>query len=161
MIEPSVSRDQLTSRRVLTFTSQLPAAVLLNEDIPDTDAIAMPHQVNGLWLARMMPVKAVGSGLPIQFFYYNSKPETPHPRDEANAPAVRRLGSGLQSDPNISIPRIAFYGAVSAIRAKLNSAWSAIMSMVNRSEGEGDHLGSMTSDVGELLNGPPQVLQVM
>ena len=52
---------------------QLPAAVLLNEDIPDSEAIAMPHEVKGLWMARMVPVKAVGSGLPIQFFYYNSK----------------------------------------------------------------------------------------
>jgi hypothetical protein len=119
----------------------------------------MPHQVKGLWMARMVPVKAVGSGLPIQFFYYNSKLNVPHPSDEANLHAVRRLGSGLQSDPNISIPWIAFHGAVGAFQAKLRSVWSAITSRVNGNKGEKDHLKSMTSEVGQLLSRPPQVLQ--
>lgn len=73
VIEPSVSLCLCCALQHQLTPCQLPAAVLLNESIPDSEAIAMPHEVKGLWMARMVPVKAVGSGLPIQFFYYNSK----------------------------------------------------------------------------------------
>lgn len=58
----------------------------------------MPHEVKGLWMARMVPVKAVGGGLPIQFFYCNSKLSgLPALSSIANLRTVTRLGAGLQS----------------------------------------------------------------
>jgi hypothetical protein len=47
----------------------LPKDTLLNPDLPDDIATALPHIVRGQWLARWIPVKVVGSGLAIQFFY--------------------------------------------------------------------------------------------
>lgn len=47
-----------------------------------TDLKIPRHIVKGQWFANMIPVKVVGSGLAIQFFYYN----------------MRRLGHGLKSE---------------------------------------------------------------
>lgn len=69
---------------------ELPAKVLLNPDYDDEGALAKPHIVNGLWLQKLIPIKVVGSGLPIQFFYYNMK----------------LLGKGLDTQPDASIPYI-------------------------------------------------------
>ena len=41
-----------------------------------------------LGFAKIIPVKVVGAGLAIQFFYHN----------------MRRMGNGLKSDPDMSIP---------------------------------------------------------
>lgn len=83
---------------------------LLNESVSDEEALARPHIVRGQWLSNMIPIKAVGSGLPIQFFYFNMK----------------RLGKGLKADPDKSIPGIvlcaigdAMTGAVSGLLTKL------------------------------------------
>lgn len=76
--------------RAAVLEPELPAKVLLNGDYSDDGALAMPHIVRGQWLSNLVPVKAVGSGLGIQFFYYNMK----------------RLGKGLKSDPDASIPYI-------------------------------------------------------
>ena len=78
--------------RSVVLQPDLPVAVLLNPSISDDEALAVPHIVKGQWFANMIPVKVVGSGLTIQFFYYN----------------MRRLGHGLKSDMNVSIPYIVF-----------------------------------------------------
>ena len=96
----SGSTDLIGLSRTAVIKPCLPAAIILNEDIPDSEAIALPHQIKGLWLARMMPVRVVGSGLPIQYFYYN----------------MRLLGAGLPSDPNISLPFIVLYSAIEAVQ---------------------------------------------
>lgn len=76
--------------RAAVLEPELPAKVLLNPEYDDDGALAKSHIVKGQWFSNMIPVKVVGSGLPIQFFYYN----------------MRRLGNGLQSDPDASIPFI-------------------------------------------------------
>ena len=62
--------------------------MLLNSDLTDDEALARPHLVRGQWFSDLIPVQVVGSGLPIQFWYFNMK----------------RLGAGLQPDPDKSIP---------------------------------------------------------
>ena len=86
--------------RSVVLQPDLPAAVLLNPSIPDDEAFALCHIVRGQWFARMIPVKVVGAGLAIQFFYYN----------------MRRLGNGLKSDPHASIPYIVFQGILETFR---------------------------------------------
>ena len=76
--------------RAAALEPSLPRKILLNEKMPDDIAIALPHIVRGQWLARWIPVKVVGSGMAIQFFYWK----------------MRRLGNGLQSDPGASIPYV-------------------------------------------------------
>lgn len=83
---------------------------LLDESVSDEEAFATSHIVRGQWLSDMIPIKAVGSGLPIQFFYFN----------------MRRLGRGLKADPDKSIPGIvlsaigdAMADAVSGLLTKL------------------------------------------
>lgn len=76
--------------RAAVLEPELPAKVLLNAEYDDQGALAMSHIVRGQWFSDLVPVKAVGSGLGIQFFYYN----------------MRRLGKGLQSQPDASIPYI-------------------------------------------------------
>ncbi|KAK5140969.1 hypothetical protein LTR04_002779, partial [Oleoguttula sp. CCFEE 6159] len=68
----------------------LPRSVLLNLQYDDDAALAQSHIIKGLWFANWFPVKVVGKGLAIQFFYHN----------------MRRLGHGLKSDPDASIPWI-------------------------------------------------------
>lgn len=61
---------------------------LLSASVSDEEALARSHKVKGQWFSDMMPVKVVGSGLPIQFWYFNMK----------------RLGRGMRPDPDMSIP---------------------------------------------------------
>lgn len=82
--------DLIGLGRTAVLEPSVPRDVLLNPDLPDDYAIAMSHKVRGQWFADMVPVKVVGSGLGIQFFYWN----------------MRRLGKGLKSDPYASIPYI-------------------------------------------------------
>ena len=89
--------------RTAVLQPDLPVSVILNPSIADDDALAVPHIVKGLWFANMIPVKVVGSGLAIQFFYHN----------------MRRLGHGLKSDPDASIPYIMFQGIVETFRSGL------------------------------------------
>ena len=72
--------------RSVVLQPDLPETVLLNPSVSDDEALAVPHIVKGQWFANMIPVKVVGSGLAIQFFYHN----------------MRRLGHGLKSDPDAS-----------------------------------------------------------
>lgn len=89
--------------RSVVLQPDLPKAVLLNASISDDEAFADSHIVKGQWFANMIPVKVVGAGLAIQFFYYN----------------MRRLGNGMKSDPNLSIPYIVFQDVLETLRSGL------------------------------------------
>ncbi|KAK4561815.1 hypothetical protein LTR86_004494 [Recurvomyces mirabilis] len=88
----SRSCDLIGLGRAAVLEPELPGKVLLNPSYDDEGALARSHQIRGQWFARMIPIKIVGGGLPIQFFYHN----------------MRRLGRGLSSDPDISIPGVLF-----------------------------------------------------
>lgn len=88
--------------------------MLLNPDIKDDDALAMPHIVKGMWLANLSP-KIVGGGLPIQFFYYN----------------MRRLGKGLKSDPYTSLPVILFMDLIGSLRDGIWNFLTRISNMLS------------------------------
>ena len=87
--------------RSVVLQPDLPVTVLLNPLVSDDEALAIPHIVKGQWFANMIPVKVIGSGLAIQFFYHN----------------MRRLGHGLKSDPDASIPYIVFQGVLETFRS--------------------------------------------
>lgn len=89
--------------RSVVLQPDLPKAVLLNPSIPDDQAFAQSHIVKGQWFANMIPVKVVGAGLAIQFFYHN----------------MRRLGNGMKSDPDASIPYIVFQSVLETFRSGL------------------------------------------
>lgn len=89
--------------RSVVLEPELPAKVLLNPDYDDEGALAKSHVVRGQWFGKMIPIKVVGSGLGIQFFYYN----------------MRRLGKGLASDPEASIPWIVGVGIWEALSSGL------------------------------------------
>ncbi|KAI1613769.1 hypothetical protein EDD36DRAFT_451746 [Exophiala viscosa] len=82
--------------RSAVLEPSLPREIILNPEIPDDEALAMSHQIRGLWFANLIPAKVVGSGLGIQFFYWN----------------MRRLASGLASDPYASVPYVVFSNAM-------------------------------------------------
>lgn len=89
--------------RSVVLQPDLPLTVLLNPSVSDDEALAVPHIVKGQWFANMIPVKVVGSGLAIQFFYHN----------------MRRLGHGLKSDPDASIPYIVWMSVLETFRSGL------------------------------------------
>jgi hypothetical protein len=68
--------------------------MLLNPAYDDSLAFGMSHIVRGLWFGKMFPAKIIGESFGIQFFYYN----------------MRRLGRGMSSDPNASVPWIVGVG---------------------------------------------------
>ena len=72
------------------YAQDLPKAVLFNPAVPDTHALATPFRPRGMRSAKLFPIKIVGSGLPIKFFYYN----------------MRLHGQGKEADPTASIPWI-------------------------------------------------------
>ena len=65
----------------------------------------------------MIPVKVVGSGLPIQFFYFN----------------MRRLGHGLKPDPDKTIPGI----VLSSIIETLHSGITVLVQRIVETVGWG------------------------
>ena len=89
--------------RTAVLQPDIPHALLLNPSVPDTAAFAQSHIVKGQWFAKLIPVKVVGAGLAIQFFYHN----------------MRRLGNGLKSDPDASIPWIVFQGVAETCKSGL------------------------------------------
>ncbi|KAI9817847.1 MAG: hypothetical protein M1827_000966 [Pycnora praestabilis] len=89
--------------RTAVLHPEIPKELLLNPDVDDDSALAAPHIVKGQWFANWIPVKVIGSGLPIQFFYYN----------------MRRLGNGLKSDPDASIPTIVFISIIETLKSRL------------------------------------------
>lgn len=84
----SSDTDLVGLGRAAVVEPSLSATIILNSEVLDSEAFARLLEIKGLWLANIMPTRAVGQGLPIQFFYYNMK----------------RLGAGLSSDPNVSLP---------------------------------------------------------
>lgn len=90
--------------RTAVLQPTLPRDILLNPEIPDDQALGMPHQIRGLWLSRLAPAKVVGAGLPIEFFYWN----------------MRRLGDGLATMPYASLPWVIFSNIAGALRLKLS-----------------------------------------
>lgn len=80
--------------RAAVLEPELPSKVLLNADYDDDLAFGISHQVRGLWFGKMFPAKTIGGSFGIQFFYYN----------------MRRLGHGLSSDPNASVPWVVGVG---------------------------------------------------
>jgi hypothetical protein len=72
--------------------------------VSDEDAIGIPHIVKGQWIVPYMPAKIIGAGLGIQFFYHN----------------MRRLGNGLKSDPDLSIPKLMFLGTIETLKSGLS-----------------------------------------
>lgn len=87
--------DLIGLGRAAVLEPELPQKVLLNKEVEDDRALGMSHMVKGQWFAKLIPAKVIGRGLAIQFFYHN----------------MRRLGHGLKSDPDATIPRI-FFGKI-------------------------------------------------
>lgn len=48
--------------RAVVIQPSLPREILLNPNVPDEEAFAMSHQIQGLWLAAYLPVSIVGMG---------------------------------------------------------------------------------------------------
>ena len=92
--------DMIGLGRAAVLEPELPKKVLLNPAYDDDGSVAMSHIVRGQWFSNMIPIKVVSGGLPIQFFYYN----------------MRRLGAGMKSDPDISIPGVVFIGIWETLR---------------------------------------------
>jgi 2,4-dienoyl-CoA reductase-like NADH-dependent reductase (Old Yellow Enzyme family) len=80
--------------RAAVLEPELPRKLLLNPDYDDSLAFGMSHQVRGLWFGKMFPAKIIGGSFGIKFFYYN----------------MRRLGHGMSSDPDASVPWIVGVG---------------------------------------------------
>lgn len=97
--------------RSVVLQPDLPEAILLNPAIPDDHAFAMSHIVRGQWFANMIPVKVVGAGLGIQFFYHN----------------MRRMGNGLRSDPNMSIPSMVVKDIIETLRSGLSQTLERLL----------------------------------
>jgi len=93
----------------------------------------------------MMPLKLVGSGLPVQFFYYN----------------MRLLGAGLKSDPDISLPYVALWNTTGMLKEKLGQLLGMASSLAMQSSAltEKSNLATTPAPLGELINAPAQVVQ--
>lgn len=103
--------DLIGLGRTAVLEPDIPKRLLLNRDLSDDEALARPHIVRGQWLSNMIPVKVVGSGLPIQFFYFN----------------MRRLGNGLSSDPDKSIPGIVWSAILETCASGLGVAVQRVL----------------------------------
>ncbi len=103
--------DLIGLGRSAVLEPSLPKDIILNPNIPDDEALAMSHQIRGLWLGNWIPAKVVGSGLGIQFFYWN----------------MRRLASGLASDPYASVPYVVFSNAVEMAKGAVAGVGSKLL----------------------------------
>lgn len=95
--------DLIGLGRAAVLEPDIPKRLLLEETVQDDEALAMLHIVKGQWFANLIPVKVVGSGLAVQFFYHNMK----------------RLGQGIGSDPDVSIPHIVWHNVVETVKSGL------------------------------------------
>jgi len=102
--------DLIGLGRTAVLEPDIPKRLLLNTGLSDDEALASPHIVRCQWFSNMIPVKVVGSGLPIQFFYLN----------------MRRLGNGLSSDPDKSISGIVWRAILETCR----SGWGVAVQRV-------------------------------
>lgn len=115
--------DLIGLGRASVLEPELPRAILLNPEFDDEGSVATSHVIRGQWLSRMIPIKVVGSGLPIQFFYYN----------------MRRLGNGLKSQPDASIPGILLINIWESVRGGLlNTAQKVLASIGGWGRVKGD-----------------------
>lgn len=73
----------------------------------------------------------------------------------ANRITVRLLGAGLKSDPEISLPWIAVYGTMGALREKLYQFVSAFTSMSVQKSG----ITHVPKVMDEMVATPIQVVQ--
>lgn len=103
--------DLIGLGRAAVLEPDIPRRLLLADSVVDDEALAMPHIVRGQWFANLIPVKIVGSGLPIQFFYYN----------------MRRLGNGLGSDPDVSIPVIVWESVLGSLCGAVGRVWNGLV----------------------------------
>lgn len=96
--------DLIGLGRAAVLEPELPARTLLNAAVPDERALGLAgFQVRGLWLADWFPVKLVGAGLGVQFFYHN----------------MRRMGRGLNPVRNLSLPGMVLADAWETLRSGL------------------------------------------
>lgn len=110
--------DLIGLGRAAVLEPDIPKKLLLEESITDDEALAMPHIVKGQWFSNMIPIKVVGSGLPIQFFYHN----------------MRRLGAGLGSDPDASIPYLVWTNIVETVKSGLMGTMQKIVQSLGLSK---------------------------
>ncbi|KAK3706961.1 hypothetical protein LTR37_012460 [Vermiconidia calcicola] len=103
--------DMIGLGRAAVLQPDLPREVLLSPAYDDDGSFAKSHIIRGQWLGRFIPAKVVGARLPIQVFYYN----------------MRRLGAGLKSDPDISIPGILLLGLWETMRSGLSNTVQKII----------------------------------
>lgn len=96
--------DMIGLGRATVLQPDLPSAVILNPEVPDPEAIGVSHVVRGQWLSRILPVKVLGGGFTLQFFYHN----------------MRRMGRGLSVDHKISLPMILIVDAIETIRSGIS-----------------------------------------
>lgn len=87
-----------------------PRKLLLNGELGDEEALERLHVVKGQWFSDILPVKVVGCGLPIQFWYVN----------------MRRLGKGLQPGPDKSIPGMILSGIMETVRVTVQRIWQSL-----------------------------------
>lgn len=106
--------DMVGLGRASVLQPELPKEILLNEKIPDEEALAVSHQINGLWFANWFPIKAVGSGFGIQYFYYN----------------MRRLGKGLGSDLEIGVPGVLLATVMETLKAGISTTFMRLLDTV-------------------------------
>ncbi|EME43373.1 hypothetical protein DOTSEDRAFT_72697 [Dothistroma septosporum NZE10] len=103
--------DLIGLGRAAVLEPELPRKTLLNIDVNDDTALAISHQIKGLWFTKFVPTKVIGGRLPIQFFYYN----------------MRRLGSGMTSDPNATLPFVFFHNLWRGLKASIFGPLQRIM----------------------------------
>lgn len=104
--------------RAAVLEPDLPAKVLLKDEVKDERAMAKPHMVKGLWLANWVPAKVVGSGLPIQFFYWN----------------MRRLGRGEKPSPETTLAEMVGSEVLESLRGWVGRWVERVGKLVGGSE---------------------------
>jgi len=112
--------DLIGLGRAAILEPDIPRRLLLNSNVTDDEALAMPHKVRGQWFSDMIPVKVVGSGLPIQFWYFN----------------MQRLGRGLKADPNKSIPGMVVSAIVESVKSGIVTVFQRFLQTVGWSPKE-------------------------
>ena len=106
--------DLIGLGRTAVLEPDIPKRLLLNTELSDDEALATPFMVKGQWFSNMIPVKVIGSGLPIQFFYFN----------------MRRLGKGLKPDPDKSIPGMVLSSIIETVRSGITSALEKVVESI-------------------------------
>ncbi|KAK4621764.1 NADH-dependent flavin oxidoreductase iccG [Fulvia fulva] len=112
--------DMVGLGRAAVLEPELPRKTLLNPEVDDDTAIGISHQIQGLWFTKFVPTKVIGGRLPIQFFYYN----------------MRRLGNGMMSDPNATLPFIFFHNLWRGLKASVLASLQRLMMVRAASSGQ-------------------------